>query len=203
MKKLLFILGLMSSVLVAFGQSKEVKTMLSGIEGQWKLDEIGNITYQRIVEVADMKKEEIYSRALSYFVNNYASGKSVIQTQDKDGGLIVVKGIYSSAYSGPVLFSMFSCSTWHIIRVDVKDGKARITLSLTEYDQKIGGGNSPTSYSTININSVYPIIDKGAFKNSYGKTFYASHKRALATLEVIEKSIKEGNISKEIGKNDW
>jgi len=203
MKKILFILVLIFSALFAFGQSKDVKYMLSGIEGQWKLDENGNITYQRIVEVADMKKDEIYNRALSYFVYNYASGKSVIQTQDKDAGLIVVKGIYFKAYSGPVLFSTFTCSTWHVIRVDVKDGKARITLSLTEYDQKIGGGNTPTSYSTINVSSVYPILDRSVYKNSYGKTFYASHKRALATLDIIEKSIKDGNISKEIGANNW
>jgi len=203
MKRLLFILVLIFSALFAFGQSKDVKSMLSEIEGQWKLDENGNITYQRIVEVADMKKDEIYNRVMSYFVYNYASGKSVIQTQDKDAGLIVVKGIYFKAYSGPVLFSMFTCSTWHVIRIDVKDGKARITLSLTEYDQKIGGGNTPASYSTINISSVYPILDRSVYKNSYGKTFYASHKRALATLDIIEKSIKEGNISKEIGENNW
>ena len=203
MKKQLLILGFLFFSLFAFAQSKEVKTMLSGIEGKWKLDEVGNVTYQRIVDVGDLKKDEIYNRALSYFVSNYARGKSVIQTQDKDAGLIVVKGVYAGAYTGPVLFSTFTCSTWHIIRVDVKDGKARITLSLTEYDKKTGGGNTPASYSTININSVYPILDKGAFKSSYGKTFYASHKRALATLDIIEKLIKEGNTLTEIGKDNW
>jgi len=56
--------------------------MLAEIEGQWNLD--GNVTYTRIVEAHKLSKEEIYNRALNYFVYNYGSGKSVIQTQDKD-----------------------------------------------------------------------------------------------------------------------
>lgn len=48
------------------------------------LDDNGNVTYTRIVEAHKLSKEEIYNRALNYFVYNYGSGKSVIQTQDKE-----------------------------------------------------------------------------------------------------------------------
>jgi hypothetical protein len=36
-----------------------------------------------------------------------------------------------------------------------------------------------------------------------GKAFYKSHKAANATIDAIEKSIKEGNTSKEIENDDW
>jgi hypothetical protein len=202
MKKTLSVLILVIFCIFTYGQSSEVKKMLQEIEGQWSLDDNGNVTYQRIVEVPEMKKDDIYNRVLNYFIYNYGSGKSVIQTQDKENGLIVGKGLYNDVHIGISIVTTY-IDAWHIVRVDIKDGKARIILTLTEYDKKVTGGNTPPSYSTMKIEQEFPINEKGMFKTVNGKAFYKSHQKAIVSLDAIEKAIKEGSTSKQLENNEW
>ena len=199
------ITGLAILILIAtfsFGQNAKTKSMLKEIDGQWSLDDNGNVTYSRVIEAPDLTNDEIYNRVLNYFVYNYGSGKSVIQTQDKELGRVVGKGLYNDVHVGVSLITTY-VDCWHIVRVDVKEGKARIILTSTEYEKKIVGGNTPPSYSTMKVEQEFPINPKGYAKTVMGKAFYKSHKAAIATMDAIEKTIKEGNTSKEIENDDW
>ena len=188
---------------VTYSQNRKTKKMLAEIEGKWNLDENGNVSYTRIIEVPEIKsKDEIYNRALNYFVYNYGSGKSVIQTQDKELGRIVGKGIYKNVHIGMSLVTTY-VNCWHIVRVDIKDGRARIILTLTEYDKRISGGNTPDALSSVKVEQSFPINKKGYQKTVMGKAFYKSHLSAIGTLDAIEKSIKDGNTSKALEKDKW
>jgi len=198
MKTIVLAVILFSSCICSYGQSSIVKKWLKEIEGQWSLDDNGNVTYQRIVEVPEMKKDDIYNRALNYFVYNYGSGKSVIQTQDKENGQIIGKGLYENFLTFSNGFGMVYLGTWHIVRVDVKEGKARILLTLTEYSEDF-----KSSITLKNVRAEYPINNEGSRKNIYGEAFYRSHLLAKASLDSFEKAIKEGNTSKKIENDKW
>jgi hypothetical protein len=185
---------------LSFGQS--AKEMLAEIDGKWQLDDNGNVTIVKIVEAPDLKKDEIFNRALNYFTYNYVSGKSVIQTQDKENGLIVGKGIYDNVHIGMSIVTTY-VDAWHILRVDVKDGRARVIVTLTEYEKKIVGGNTPPSYSTMKVAQEYPINPKGGQKTVMTKAFYKAFKKANNTLDAVEKAIKEGSTSKSIENSEW
>jgi hypothetical protein len=202
MKKITSVIILILISSMSFAQNGATKKMLAEIEGQWQLDDNGNVTYTRIVEVPEIATEEIYNRALNYFVYNYGSGKSVIQTQDKGLGRIVAKGLYNDVHVGISLITTY-VDCWHIVRVDVKEGRARIILTLTEYEKKIVGGDTPPSYFTSKVEDSFPINPKGVQKTVMGKAFYKSHIAAIASLDAVEKSIKEGNTSKDIEKDKW
>ncbi len=204
MKKFLSVIIILISCNFTYGQNSEVKKMLQEIESQWSLDDNGNVTYQKIVEVPGMKKEDIYNRALNYFIYNYGSGKSVIQTQDKDKGEITGKGLYDEIFRYSNGFGFIYTGTYHILRVNVKDGKARILLTLTEYSEYFNGGGSgnPSTFKLI-INKQFPVNKDGDSKNRMGKIFYLSHKKAMASLNAIEVAIKEGSTSKQIENNEW
>lgn len=149
-----------------------------------------------------MSKDEIFQRALNYFTYNYVSGKSVIQTQDKEAGVIVGKGLYDNVHRGINVFTM-NVSAWHILRIDVKEGKARAIVTLLQYEKKIVSRNSAPSYSTSYIAQEYPINPKGTNKTIMAKAFYKTFKKANSTLENIEKTIKEGSTSKDIENSNW
>jgi hypothetical protein len=204
MKRTISLLILIISCVCAIGQNSQVKELLKSIEGKWSLDDNRNVTYQRIMEVPEMKKDDIYNRVQNFFVYNYGSGKSVIQTQDKEKGQIVGKGLFEDIHTFSNGFGMVTISTWHIVRVDVKDGKARIILTLSEYNEYFnGGGNGVPSTSNSIISQQFPINQNGGTKNNKGKAFYKSHEKAIETLDAIEKAIKEGNTSKEIENDKW
>src|SRR5690606_35894815 len=143
--------------------AQSAKEMLAEIDGKWQLDDNDNVTVVKIIEAPELKKDEIFNRALNYFTYNYVSGKSVIQTKDKENGLIVGKGIYDNVHIGVSLITTY-VDAWHILRVDVKDGRARVIVSLTEYEKKIVGGSTPPNYSTMKVAQEYPINPKGGQK---------------------------------------
>ena len=199
MKKITLLLLL--SITISFSQSKKTKQLLAEIEGQYVIDDNDNITYTKIIEDIDLSKDDIYTRALEYFTYNYGDGESVIQVQDEDKGLIIGKGLYGKTHVGYSLVT-YIFDTWHILRVDVKDNRVRIILSLTNYDFTISGGDSPDVHSKDLIASTFPLNPKGRLKNQYSKAFYGSHLRAQNSLLAIEKAIKEGNTFK-VEKDDW
>lgn len=185
----------------SFGQNAKTKGMLKEIYGQWSLDDNGNVTYVQVVDAPDLSKDEIYTRVLDYFVYSYGSGKSVIQTQDKELGRVVGKGLYNNVHIGiSIITTYIDC--WHIVRVDVREGRARIILTLTKYDKKKVGGDTPPSYSTMKVENEFPINPKGYSKTVMGKAFYKSHKAALASMSAIEKAIKEGSTFKGVD-DEW
>jgi hypothetical protein len=203
MKKILAIVllaVLVCSTSVTYGQS--AKEMLAEIEGKWELDDNGNITFTRIVDAPELSKDEIYNRVLSYFTYNYGSGKSVIQTQDKEAGLVVGKGLYDNVHVGVSIITT-TLDAWHILRVDAKEGRARVIITLTDYDKKVTGGSTPPNYSSSKIASEYPINEKGIFKTVMSKAFYKSYKHAFASLDRVEKAIKDGNTSKSLESSEW
>lgn len=199
MKKIILLFALSVTVL---GYSQSAKQMLTEIEGKWELDDNGNVTVVKIVEVPEISKTEIFNRTLSYFTYNYINGKSVIQTQDKEIGLIVGKGIYDNVHIGASLVTTY-VDAWHVLRVDIKEGRARIVVSLTDYDKKIVGGDTPPAYVSMKVAQEYPINLKGGQKTIMTKAFYKAFKKANESLDAVEKAIKEGNTSKSIENNGW
>lgn len=182
-------------------QNRVVRNLLESIEGQWQVDDNGNVTYERVVEVPGLSKAELYNRGLNYFTYSYTSGKSVIQTEDKELGRIVGKGLYDDVHIGVTLVAnVFDC--YHIARLDVREGRARILLSLTQYEWTSSATYPPTVGLT-DVSSSFPVIPDGRLKNQYGKAFYKSHQRAMETLDAIEKVLREGNTSTQFENDDW
>lgn len=189
MKKILLLVIMFCNFLV-FSQSK--KEMLAEMDGKYNVDDNKNVTITKIIEIEGVKKEDIYLRVLSFFTYNYGNGESVIQIQDKEKGLIIGKGVYDNVHVGISLVST-EIDLSHIIRVDVKEGKARIFITLSEYNSKTSGYNTPPSYSTIKVSDSYPINPDGWQSTIYTKALYKGTKAAYASIDAIEKSIKEGN----------
>lgn len=189
MKKVL-LFAILFCNLLGFAQSK--KEMLAEMDGKYNVDDNKNVTITKIIELEGLKKEDIYIRALSYFTYNYGNGTSVIQIQDKENGLIIGKGIYKNVHIG-ISLVMTEIDLSHIIRVDIKDGKARIFITLTEYNSKMSGGSSPPVFSTMKVSDSYPINPNGWQSTVYTKALYKGTKAAYASIDAIEKSIKDGN----------
>ena len=194
-KLLLFFVVLSIGINNVNAQSKKAKAMLSEIEGKWSLDDNNNLTYVRVIESPNMTKDEIFNRALDYFIYNYGSGKSVIQDQDTEKGRIIAKGFYENLHIGVSLITTY-INAWHIIRVDVKEGRARVIISMTNYDVKIVGDANTSNEFSIPIVSSFPLNKKGPQKTVYSKAFYNLYFKGLNSLDAIETSIKEGNTSK-------
>ncbi len=185
-------------------QTKKVQEMLSEIQGEWVLDDSGNVTYQKILELPEMNKDAIYDRALHFFSYNMEN-EPLSLSENKDSGTILAKGIFHEVHSTGVFLDYTNIHCLNIVKIDTKEGKARILLTLTAYEIEAGnvGEDDLPSITSNLVNREFPLNKKGKSKTMMGKAFYKSHLNAMRLLGEISKAIKEGNTSPEFENSDW
>lgn len=203
MKNLLFGFILLLAATTTQAQSNKTQLLLDSIQGQYVVDDNQNLTYSHVVECPGMTKKQIYDRAQAWFIYNYSSGKDAIQTQDSTAGTVIGKGYYDNVYTGAIMMTTLKCDAWHIVRIEAKDGKYRVILTLTEWDRVNRGSNGSFAWPNTRVSSEYPFNKKGKYKNIMGQAFFALHNRAQATFVNLEKSIKDGNTTKAIEQDNW
>ncbi len=164
--------------------------MLQEINDQWQLDENGYVTYQKVVDNLNLNRKELYSRAMDYFVNNYSDVNSVIQNRDVLNGIITGRGIFEKVHILNDVLQSVIINTLHILKVEVKDGRARITLSLTQFDEIMRGGELPGNHYLYPISEQYPINPNGYQKDLYEQASCKSHLKALETIASFEKALR-------------
>lgn len=77
-----------------------------------------------------MSKDAIFDKVQSYFSYNYVDGNSVIQAKDKESGYIIGRGYYL------LCDDMYKyVKAEHIIKVDCKDGRIRVIITVNNYDE--------------------------------------------------------------------
>lgn len=198
MKKLSFILLLIVAACTVHGQSKRVKSTLEDIQDQWEVDESNNILFQRVIEIRGISKEALYKRVEKFFIYNYAGGKDAIQLSDKDQGTIIGKGFWSRFYE----VGLFNYSAGHILRVDVKDGKARLSLTVQNYEVAPYSKNEhDKDISIIPVRDVFPVNRQSKSKTMEGKVFCQLHLICMDLFEQAENALKKDGPGIEKDKN--
>lgn len=110
------------------------------IKNLYALDKNNAITRVEIVDSIPKTKEQIYVDVNNWFVHSFNDGKSVIQFNDKEQGVIIGKGYVANMGSTLSFASNVDISAWVIIKVDLKDRKMRITTTIQSYEMEKGMG---------------------------------------------------------------
>lgn len=168
--------------------------MFKEIIDLWKFDENGNATFQKVVGNLKRGKAELFNRAMNFFIQNYADVDSVILDRDLVNGIIIGKGIFKKVHFLKDVLQSVTIDTLYLLKVEVKDGSARITVTLTQYDEIVKGGELPGNHYLYPISSQYPINPTGYGKDLYEQSFYKSHLKALETVASLESALG-GNIT--------
>ena len=165
---ILVVVGVMS------GSAQKVEECLYSLNDELKLFESfyvkegTTLKFQRIIELENSKKtkDQIYYMTKEFIVKNYGDANKVTQLDDKEKGRIIVKGLMCDITCGcsQIVFSgsAMEYTTTHILQIDMKDNRVRITLTLTDIEQKSGGVSCgttyvPLKYTKFNITDLYPF----------------------------------------------
>lgn len=127
-----------------------------GITAKWAVESDGCLSFSKVVTAQDsaMSKDDVYDKVLSYFSYTYKDGKNVIQAEDKESGYIIGKGVYvlcNDTYK--------TITTEHIIKVECRDGRARVIITVCYYDED-GMAIPADAYGhkrSVGISSMYPF----------------------------------------------
>jgi len=174
------------------------------------IDKNGNISMINIIQAPSLSKDQIYIQTNSWFVNTFNSGKSVIQLNEKDAGVILAKG-YLKNIAEQVGFAInYEISASVLFRIDIKDGRARLITTIQEYESVNRGGvagaisgNVSASMNVCKPETVYPFVDAaaGLSRKAGAKAYCACCMYMIAMKNQLEKAINEGIIGGDV--EDW
>ncbi len=97
----------------------------------------------KVVDIEGKSKDELYIKANNWMVETFNNAKSVIQFSDKENGIIMGKYNMATIYTT----TTDSHDVISIIKIEVKDGKAKITITPPTYKNDpniiVGGKGYP------------------------------------------------------------
>ena len=189
------------------------------------LDKNESLTYQQVIEAPGKTKQQLYV-ALNYWATATFKDKQAITLNDKEAGCIIISSTIRNIAEHTGTFNKYSVNITPVIRLDIKDGKVRVTYTVQNYDVLAdisGGWLSPTDDSQktygdskrknddkTNANLYdeqweiakhYPFVEKDAQKRTCAKAIVMTHAYSNAVLDKVEEAVKNGIVGNE--DEDW
>lgn len=197
------------------------KNLASGLS----LDKNESLTYQQVVEAPGKTKLQLYV-ALNYWTTATFKDNAAITLNDKEAGCIIITSTIKNIAEHIGTINKYSVSITPVIRLDIKDGKIRVTYTVQTYDVLAdisGGWLSPTDNSQktygdskrkaddkTNANLYdeqweiarhYPFVDKDPQKRTCSKALVMTHAYSNVIIDKVEEAVKNGIVGNE--DDDW
>lgn len=194
------------------------------LAGSLQLDKNQSLTYQEVIEAPGKTKSQLYV-ALNYWATATFKDKQAITLNDKENGCIIISSTIKNIVEHMGTINKYSVSITPVIRVDIKDGKVRVTYTVQNYDilaDKSGGwlsfnddnrtyGDSKRKQEDKTnenlydeewlITQHYPFVEKDAQKRTCAKALVMTHAYSNAVLDKITEAVKNGLVGNE--DDDW
>jgi len=195
------------------------------------LDKNESLTYQEVIQAEGKTKEQLYV-ALNYWATATfppsSSGGPAITLNDKEAGCIIITSTIPGIVEHMGTISKYTVSITPVIRLDIKDGRVRVTYTVQSYDilRDISGGwlgippdggtnksygdgkrkkDDKTNVSLYDeqweIARHYPFVEKDAQKRTCAKALVMTHAYSNAIIDKVEEALKNGIVGNE--DDDW
>lgn len=177
------------------------------------LDKNNSLTYVQVIDCGEQTKEQLYVALNYWFTATFNDADAVIQLNDKEAGVIIAKGFIGGIASHAGGMNSYVISIYPIIRVDIKEGKIRVTYTVQNYDVNkyvgggimgaIGGTQATKSVEKWAIEKCFPFQMKDGYKakKSSSKALVMTHAYSNVIMDKIEEAAKNGLVGNE--NNDW
>lgn len=181
-----------------------------------KLDKNESLTYQQVIEAPGKRKQDLYV-ALNYWVTATFKDKQAITLNDKEAGCIIISSNIANIAEHMGTLNKYSVSITPVIRLDIKEGRVRVTYTVQTYDVLAdisGGWLSPTDNAKktsgdskrkaddkTNANLYdeqweiakhYPFVEKDPQKRTCAKALVMTHAYSNAIMDKVEEALKHG-----------
>lgn len=177
-----------------------VMVMARAADGDYTVDDDGNVTISKIVEGINANKTDIYSSARKYITNAYKVTKYRIVQEDADMGTIIGKGTFLNYCTLNIFPNTFYITSDFYLRIDAKEGRARISVYADEYGGQRQNINV-TEEMHVHIADAPPIGSK-VEENSrlYTKAFPLLIEQMQSVLGEVEETLSK---AVSVTQDDW
>lgn len=180
---------------------------IKDVDGMYSLDNEGRLTISRIIGTFDLSAKESYDKVKEFIEGNHADFKYEILFEDTVGHNFTAEGYYDAFYQRkPEAVSGLGCHVDSRLRMEAKDGRIRVTVTVLNYRN-----------DAINVDprTIWPFNSKdkknrnitGIYYVSEPTTVPKSHASRYFNAAVIEANSLLTDIEKELGQkrtdSDW
>ena len=189
------------------------------------LDKNESLTYQQVIEVPGKTRQQLYV-TLNYWVTATFKDNGAITLNDKEAGCIIVSSTINNIAEHVGTVNRYSVCITPVIRLDIKEGKVRVTYTVQNYDilADISGGwltavaSNDRTYGDSKrkkddktngflydeqweIAKHYPFVEKDVKKRTCAKALVMTHAYSNAIMDKVEETLKNGMVGNE--DEDW
>ena len=191
------------------------------------LDKNESLTDQQVIQAEGKTKEQLYV-ALNYWATATFKDHNAITLNDKEAGCIIISSTIPGIVEHMGTISKYTVSITPVIRLDIKEGRVRVTYTVQNYDilNDISGGwfgvkpdgeknksygdgkrkmDDKTNVSLYDeqweIARHYPFVEKDAQKRTCAKALVMTHAYSNAIIDKVEEALKNGIVGNE--DDDW
>lgn len=146
-----------------------------------------------IFEVPGVSKDDLFTRSKTWIAETFVSGKSVLDSAERESGTIIAKGYIKKPCDGFLnCMATGNNKIGFTMRIDTKDGKVRTTYSnFTVFHPGTTGSVVGNVYTPGTDPSETPIHVQGVLDDA--------HKGVMALSEELKAYLQKETTS----KNDW
>lgn len=168
----------------------------SQIKGQdYTIDKNGDILIVKVLEGLNLQRNEIYNAALNYLENAYKDTKYKISINSSEKGVVAGEGEYLQFHEDRIFPSSYFLNAPITLRIDAKDGRARISVILSYYTGKRSNINESEEIHD-RINEFQPVNESQTERRKlYNKAFPVLIQKAQKTIKEVEGVLKSTRTS--------
>jgi len=180
------------------------------------LDRNHALSYVEVIPCEGQSKSQLYANLNYWVARTFNYDDSNIIMNDKDAGTIIVQTFLEDVAEHTSLLSHYKVDLRPVLRLDIKDGKVRVTVSTQEYDirditstlwtdpQYRGNDYDIIVYNyRWPVDTCYPFVDRdehGA-KRTSSKALIMAHAYSNVLIDKVEEALKNGIVGNE--NDDW
>lgn len=189
------------------------------------LDKNESLTYQQVIEAPGKTREQLYV-ALNYWATATFQDRQAITLNDKEAGCIIISSTIDNIVEHTGTLNKYSVSITPIIRLDIKEGKVRVTftvqsydiladisggwISLVDSDERTFGDSKRKKGDNTNANLYdeqweiarhFPFVEKDKQKRTCAKALVMTHAYSNAIIDKVEEAVRNGIVGNE--DDDW
>lgn len=175
------------------------------------LDKNNSLTYTEVIPCEGATKSQLYVILNYWFTASFNDANSVIKLNDKETGTIIASGYISDVAGHIGGANAYRVDVSPLIKVDIKDGKIRVTFTVQAYDATkiVGGGvmgaltgaRPVTSKEMWALEKCFPFAEKDKHKKISSKALIMTHAYSNVMMDKIKEAVQNGLSGNE--KEDW
>ncbi len=190
-----------------------------------ELDKNESLTYQQVIEAPGKTRQQLYV-ALNYWATATFKDKQAITLNDKEVGCIIISSTIKDIVEHTGTINKYAVSITPVIRIDIKEGRIRVTYTVQNYDiladtsggwlsvpdenKKTYGDSKRKADDKTNarlydeqweIARHYPFVEKDPQKRTCSKALVMTHAYSNAVMDKIQEAVKNGLVGNE--DDDW